>query len=210
MHVATVAFRIEIRKLHVAISKDHHHPLTKSMRFFLYLMLGCILVTPAALSHGGHNHGSSEEMMVPGENKNGVEINLYRDKSCSCCKKWGARMVESGYQVIDHISEDINSLKTTEGITPDLAFCHTAFVDGYLIEGHVPAESIDKLLKDSPDIVGLVVPGMPLGSPGMKTTPSAIEEYDVLAIDFDGKAFVFDSYQGQIGVGKDSQDSHQY
>ena len=63
--------------------------------------------------------------MVLGENKNGVEINLYRDKSCSCCKS-GCRMVESGYQVMN-ISEDIISLKTTEGITPDLASCHTAF-----------------------------------------------------------------------------------
>ena len=105
-------------------------------------------------------------------------------------------MVEAGYQVIDHISEDIHSLKDSEGISSDLASCHTAFVEGYLLEWHVPAKSIDKLLMDSPDIVGLAVPGMPLGSPGMDATQSAPEEYDVLAIDFDGKTSVFASYRG--------------
>ena len=105
-------------------------------------------------------------------------------------------MTEAGYQVIDHVSEDIHSLKSSEGISSDLASCHTAFVDGYLLEGHIPAKSIDKLLTDSPDIAGLAVPRMPLGSPGMETTQSSLEQYDVLAIDFDGKTSVFDSYRG--------------
>ena len=164
------------------------------MKLVLFLLLGSILAAPLAHSHGGHDHGPGEEIMIPGSNKNGIEINLYRDKSCGCCKKWGARMVEGGYKVVDNISNDINYLKISEGISSSLASCHTAFVEGYFIEGHVPGKSIDKLLRDMPDIAGLSVPGMPLGSPGMETSQMATENYDVLAVDFDGKASVFDSY----------------
>ena len=164
------------------------------MKFVLSFLLGSILVAPSAHSHGGHNHGPAEEIMIPGGNKNGIEITLYRDKSCGCCKKWGARMVEGGYKVVDNISSDINDLKISEGISSSLASCHTAFVGGYFIEGHVPAKSIDKLLRDMPDIAGLSVPGMPLGSPGMETSRLATENYKVLAVDFDGKVSVFESY----------------
>ena len=143
------------------------------MKFVLFLLLGSILAAPSVHSHGGHDHGPAEEIMIPGSNKNGIEINLYRDKSCGCCKKWGARMVEGGYKVVDNVSNDINDLKISEGISSSLASCHTAFVEGYFIEGHVPGKSIDKLLRDMPDIAGISVPGMPLGSPGMETSHMA-------------------------------------
>ena len=164
------------------------------MKLFLFLLLGSILSAPSAHSHGGHDHGPAEEIMIPGSNKNGIEINLYRDQSCGCCKKWGARMVEGGYKVVDNISSDINDLKISEGISSSLASCHTAFVEGYFVEGHVPVKSIAKLLREMPNIAGLSVPGMPLGSPGMETSQMAAENYDVFAVDFDGKVSVFDSY----------------
>ena len=103
-------------------------------------------------------------------------------------------MVEGVYKVVDNISNDINDLKISEGISSSLASCHTAFVEGYFTEGHVPAKSIDKLVRDMPDIAGLSVPGIPLGSPGMETSRLATENYKVLAVDFDGKVSVFDSY----------------
>ena len=88
----------------------------------------------------------------------------------------------------------MNALKVSEGISSSLASCHTAFVEGYFVEGHVPAKSITKLLSEMPNIAGLSVPGMPLGSPGMETSRLAAENYEVLAVDFDGKVSVFDSY----------------
>ena len=181
-------------KLVVVLSKAHHPEDTKSMRFFLYLLLGSILATPVAYSHGGHNHAPAEQIMIPGGNEDAIEINLYRVKSCGCCKKWGARMVKGGYKVVDHVSSNMDDLKVSEGISPSLASCHTAFVEGYFVEGHVPAKSIDKLLSEMPSIAGLSVPGMPLGSPGMETSPMAAESYKVLAVDFDGKVSVFESY----------------
>ena len=85
-------------------------------------------------------------------------------------------------------------MKISEGISYSLASCHTAFVLGYFVEGHVPVKSIAKLLREMPNIAGLSVPGMPLGSPGMETSQMAAENDDVLAVDFDGKVSLFDSY----------------
>ena len=164
------------------------------MKFVLFLLLGNFLVAPSVHSHGGHYHGPAKEILIPGSNEYGTEINLYRDKFCGCCKKWGARMVEAGYKVVDNISNNIDDLKISEGISSSLASCHTAFVEGYFIEGHVPAKSITKLLREMPNIAGLSVPGMPLGSPGMETSQMTANNYDVLAVDFDGKVSVFDSY----------------
>ena len=133
---------------------------------------------------------------MPVGNENGAVINLYRDKSCSCCSKWGASMAQAGYRVVDHISDEMSSLKEEEGISSDVASCHTAFISGYFIEGHVPAESIDRLLRDMPDLAGLAVPGMPVGSPGMESPMGMAENYNVMAVGIDGSTSVFDRYQG--------------
>ena len=164
------------------------------MKLVLFLLLVSILVAPSVRSHGGHDHRPNEEIIIPGSNNNGIEINLYRDKSCGCCKEWGTRMAEGGYKVVDNISNDINELKISEGIPSSLASCHTAFVEGYFVEGHVPAKSIARLLREMPNIAGISVPGMPFGSPGMENSLMAAESYDVLAVDFDGKVSIFDSY----------------
>ena len=105
-------------------------------------------------------------------------------------------MAKNGYQVIDKVMDDLSSLKTTEGIPGELASCHTAFVGGYFIEGHVPVASINKLLDEMPDIAGLAVPGMPLGSPGMEVPNSPGDAYAVLAVSTDGSTSIYDSYQG--------------
>ena len=167
------------------------------MKTFIFSLLGIILIAPFAHSHGGHDHGSAANaILMPTGNKNGAVVILYREQSCSCCKQWGASMARAGYQVIDHISEDITSLKRAEGISTQLTSCHTAFVDGYFIEGHVPSESIDRLLRDLPELAGLAVPGMPLGSPGMESPTEKAETYDVLAVGIDKSTSVFDSYRG--------------
>jgi len=84
------------------------------------------------------------------------------------------------------------TFKQANGITPELSSCHTAVVDGYVVEGHVPAASIKKMLQQRPDIRGLAAPGMPMGSPGMETAGVQAEAFDVLAIAHDGTTTVFD------------------
>jgi len=85
-------------------------------------------------------------------------------------------------------------IKAKYGVTQKLASCHTAIVDGYVIEGHVPAADVARLLKERPDVVGLTAPGMPMKSPGMQKPGQTPKNYDVLAFDADGKSQVFTHY----------------
>jgi hypothetical protein len=96
-----------------------------------------------------------------------------------------------GFTVDDRESADVTAIKRQLGVPPKLSSCHTAQVDGYVIEGHVPADVIDKLLKDRPKIVGLAVPGMPAGSPGMETPGQKPQPYDVIAFDAKGATSVY-------------------
>ena len=105
-------------------------------------------------------------------------------------------MAKNGYNVIDHVSDNMQALKQQEGIADELSSCHTAFVGGYFIEGHVPVASINKILNDMPDLAGLTVPGMPLGSPGMDVPKANAEKYSVIAVSNDGTTSVYDSYLG--------------
>lgn len=86
---------------------------------------------------------------------------------------------------------DLAPVKRRLGVPPALQSCHTAVVEGYVIEGHVPADLIDRLLRERPSVVGLAVPGMPVGSPGMETPGQAAERYQVLAFDQKGRTTVF-------------------
>lgn len=101
-------------------------------------------------------------------------------------------MAENGFALQTEDVDDLASIKTRYEIPPDLQACHTAIVDGYIIEGHVPVAEINRLLAERPAIVGLAVPGMPMGSPGMEGWMT--EPFDVIAWDKDGKREVFASY----------------
>ncbi len=109
-------------------------------------------------------------------------------------------MLKGGYQVVDHVTEDMQELKISEGISGDMSSCHTAFVGGYFIEGHVPIESIDRLLAEMPNIAGLTVPGMPLGSPGMEAPMVKGDSYSVIAVSDQGDQAVYNSYVGSTLV----------
>lgn len=116
---------------------------------------------------------------------------VYKSATCGCCKKWVEHMQKSGYTVTAHDVPDLDVYKKKYGVPDSLATCHTAIVtSGYVIEGHVPADVIDKLVTQHPkDIVGLAVPGMPQGSPGMET--GTVDRYDVIAFDKAGRTKVF-------------------
>jgi len=121
------------------------------------------------------------------------DVDVYKSETCSCCKSWVAHLQQNGLNVRPHDVADVVPYKIRAGVTPALAACHTATVEGYVIEGHVPAADIKRLLAERPDARGLAVPGMPVGSPGMEDG-NRKEPYDVLLIHRDGSATVFASH----------------
>lgn len=108
---------------------------------------------------------------------------VYRSPTCGCCASWEAHLREHGYEVTSRPTADLPTVKAELGVPPDLASCHTAVVDGYVVEGHVPAGAIDRLLAEAPDAHGIFVPGMPVGSPGMELPSGERDPYDVILVD---------------------------
>ncbi|HMQ94419.1 MAG TPA: DUF411 domain-containing protein [Amaricoccus sp.] len=114
-------------------------------------------------------------------------VTVTKDPSCGCCDGWVAHIEAAGFPVRVIESDDVFSLKQRLGVPADLASCHTAEVDGYVIEGHVPAVALRRLLAERPQAIGLAVPGMPAGSPGMDFPGVEPELYDVLLFDASGR-----------------------
>jgi len=121
-------------------------------------------------------------------------ITIYKSSSCGCCTKWVDYMGAHGFKTRVHNEEDMEGFKDRIGVPRGVRSCHTAMVDAYLIEGHVPAEDIQKLLEQRPRVAGLAVPGMPERSPGM--APPGVQEggYDVVAFQYDGSTTSFASH----------------
>ena len=103
-------------------------------------------------------------------------------------------MERNGFEVITKGVADMSEVKTEHQVPVELQGCHTAIVDGYVVEGHVPAAEIERLIAERPNISGLAVPGMPVGSPGMEVEGVDDQPFDVIAFDKDGKQEVFASY----------------
>ncbi len=118
---------------------------------------------------------------------------MYKTPWCGCCGDWGDHARANGFEVVEHDLEDLTGTKRRYGITDRLASCHTAVVEGYVVEGHVPAREIHRLLRERPQARGLTVPGMPIGSPGMEQG-DRVDPYDVLLIDQNGGVSVFARY----------------
>ena len=116
-------------------------------------------------------------------------MTVYKSASCGCCSKWIDHARAAGFSVTAYDTDDLVSVMTNMGVPPPLASCHTAKVGNYVIEGHVPADLIKKLIADHPAILGLAVPGMVTGSPGMEG-PNP-RHYDVIAWDRTGKTTVY-------------------
>lgn len=121
-----------------------------------------------------------------------LTIDVHRDPNCGCCSSWIEHLEENGFTVNDHLEKDMSSFKQDTGVPAELASCHTAVIDGRFIEGHVPATDI-LAMRDKPDIIGLAVPGMPVGSPGMEMGDRQ-DAYKVIAVEEDGSQEVFNHY----------------
>lgn len=123
-----------------------------------------------------------------------ARMTVYRSPTCGCCSAWVEHVRTAGYDVttIEIDQEELRREKLERGVPEALASCHTASIDGYTIEGHVPIEDIERLLSERPEGLGLAVPGMPAGSPGMEMG-SRLDAYDVMLFEADGEARVFSS-----------------
>jgi hypothetical protein len=118
-------------------------------------------------------------------------VTVYLSPTCGCCGLWADYMEEEGFEVRRHEVPNIGEVRTRLGVPPMLGSCHTAVVGDYLVEGHVPAEDVRKLLAERPDAVGIAVPGMPIGSPGMEVPGRAPQAYETYLFTADGRARVF-------------------
>ena len=113
-----------------------------------------------------------------------IQVQVYKSPTCGCCNKWIDHLESNGFSVNATNVPDVTPIKAENGLPPRLASCHTAIVEGYLVEGHVPAEDIRRLLRERPKVSGLAVPGMPIGSPGMEGHNP--ERYQVLSFGPEG------------------------
>jgi hypothetical protein len=117
------------------------------------------------------------------------QVTVYKTPTCGCCGKWVEHVQANGFAATTTNLPDLAEIKAKHKVPAKLQSCHTSLVGGYVIEGHVPAEDIKRLLKERPAIVGLAAPGMPAGSPGMDV--AGAPAYDVIAFDKDGKTRVY-------------------
>lgn len=122
------------------------------------------------------------------------EITVYKVASCGCCTKWVDHLKANGFNVTVHEVENTAEYSRRYGVPESARSCHVAYVDGYAVEGHVPAADIQRLLKERPKAKGLAVPGMPVGSPGMDFPGGPPGRYSVMMIGEDGKTSVYQQY----------------
>lgn len=121
------------------------------------------------------------------------EITVYRSPTCGCCKGWIDHLRAHGFEVTDVLRDDVNPTKQQLGLPQDLASCHTAVIDGYVIEGHVPADDIKRLVAEKPDLAGIAVPAMPVGTPGMEMGERK-DPFAVIGFDREGRVEPYRQY----------------
>ena len=121
------------------------------------------------------------------------KITVYRSPTCSCCGLWIDHLVKHGFEINDIKTNDMQAVKSRYGVKNEWASCHTALVDGYVVEGHVPAADIRKMIQEKPEIIGISVPQMPHGTPGMEMSGRK-DPFSVISFDRDGNGKSFTDY----------------
>ena len=121
-------------------------------------------------------------------------VTVYTAPTWGCCTEWSEYLEKNGFEVKIEETEFIDEIKTRYQVSEELLSCHTAIVDGYVIEGHVPADEIKRLLEERPEVIGIAVADMPPGSPGMDILGFENDPYDVVSFDEVGKTEIYASY----------------
>lgn len=152
------------------------------------LAIGSARISPSAMAAQAGGPNSSDATVVQGAHT----VTLYKSPTCTCCGKWGDHLRENGFEVREEIHADVYAQMDERGIPNHLRSCHFGVVGDYLVVGHVPADLAARLLDEKPEVAGIAVPGMPLGSPGMETFGGKVR-YDVIAFGPNGEEYVFES-----------------
>lgn len=142
--------------------------------------LGMLILSPAVLARAA----------AP------AKIEVWKDSGCGCCKEWVKHLESHGFAVATHDTGNV-AMRKRLGMPAEYGSCHTARIGGYVVEGHVPAREIKRLLQEKPKALGLAVPRMPIGSPGMDGPEygGRKDPYDVLLVGLDGKATAYQAYR---------------
>lgn len=127
---------------------------------------------------------------------------VHRSPTCGCCGAWAGYLRRAGFPVTIVNADDLAPVKSRAGVPDRLQSCHTAFVDGYVVEGHVPVAAIEKLLADRPPVLGIAVPDMPTGSPGMENPAMNSEPFTVMAFRQGGGSAAFMDYPNGSAPGR--------
>jgi len=122
-----------------------------------------------------------------------LQITSYRSPNCGCCHGWIEHLKAEGFTVKDNVTENLETIKAENNVPQNLTACHTAVINGYVVEGHIPASDIKRLLREKPDVAGIAVPGMPIGSPGMESG-NIKEPYTVFTFTEEGETQVYQEY----------------
>lgn len=149
-----------------------------------------VLASCTATKDSGMMAASSPEEVASAEAALVSEITVFRSPTCGCCGQWIEHAKAAGFQVKDEITEDMSAIKQQYGVPQSLTSCHTTVVGDYVIEGHIPAEDVQRLLSEKPDVAGIAVPGMLIGSPGMESGDYT-EPYTVFSFTESGETAVF-------------------
>lgn len=168
---------------------SHTDNIDKRAMKYLITLLTLIILLPSTVSAESRWSPSQPPSLI----EKSLNITVYRSASCGCCKDWVSHLKKHDFKVEDVVSDDMNSVKKKLGLPAELASCHTGVIDGYIIEGHVPAQDIKQLINQKPDIAGLSVPQMPHGTPGMETGRS--DDFYVVAFDKRGNMGAFNHYK---------------
>lgn len=162
----------------------------KPTRFFAYAA-AIIIIAGGAIWYIIDNYYEQQAAVQGGPHAN--QIVMYKNPGCGCCTAWGDHMEQAGFTVTEKPTGELAGIKADLGVPYNMGSCHTALVDGYVVEGHVPVKEVKKLLEERPDAIGLAVPGMPVGSPGMEQG-NRTEPYDVILFDEEGRRDTYASY----------------
>jgi hypothetical protein len=122
-----------------------------------------------------------------------IHATLFKNPECGCCENYAAYLQQNGFEVEVKPSNDLATISSEAGVPPEYEGCHTAFIEGYVVDGHVPIKAIEKLLKERPEVAGITLPGMPVGSPGMGDDPT--KSFTVYAVTKDGAKPTVFSYE---------------
>jgi hypothetical protein len=163
----------------------------KTLPIALFALLALALqgCTPPSAAQGGTPASKSHEPMRAATALPPVVV--HKNESCGCCNEWVEHMRAAGFRVEVRNEDNLGPIKEQVGVPVGKGSCHTARVGGYFVEGHVPAADIKRLLAERPAARGLVLPGMPMGSPGMETPDGRSEPYTVELVGLDGGTAVF-------------------